>query len=257
MHENFDRALGYVLAHEGGYTNHPSDPGGPTNWGITLADARRYWKSDASAADVRAMPLPVAQVIYRARYWDALRCDELPSGVDYALFDYGVNSGVGRAIRVLRQLVRSERSGTKLSDVEIADIARANPRALVVAMCAERRAFLRRLKTWPVFGRGWARRVNDVEKNAIAMIDGGGRKSRPHRSAETVSKRLPPTPSPSEKAGAVVAAGAGIGTTAWGLNSSGWFVGIGIVLIAAAIGVTIWRWRLVRSLNVSDRGEVD
>src|SRR5690349_24305390 len=101
----FDAALARVLAHEGGYSNHPSDPGGPTKFGITLADYRRHLKPGASAADVRAMRLDEARAIYRAHYWAALRCDELPAGLDYALFDYGVNSGIGRAARVLQRLV--------------------------------------------------------------------------------------------------------------------------------------------------------
>ena len=98
---SYDEALERVLVHEGGYTNHPSDPGGPTNWGITIHDARAHWKKDATAADVRGMPLAVAKEIYRSKYWDVLRCDDLPAGVDYAVFDFGVNSGVGRSAKVL------------------------------------------------------------------------------------------------------------------------------------------------------------
>jgi lysozyme family protein len=102
---SYDDALKRVLVHEGGYSNHPSDPGGPTNWGITIHDARAHWKPDATAADVRAMPVAVAKQIYRSKYWDALRGDDLPAGVDYAVFDYGVNSGIGRAAKVLQRFV--------------------------------------------------------------------------------------------------------------------------------------------------------
>jgi lysozyme family protein len=87
-------AIAKVLEHEGGYSNHPDDPGGPTNFGITIADYRRYRKSDATAADVRVMRLDEAKAIYRAAYWDVMHCDSLPAGPDYAVFDYGVNSGV-------------------------------------------------------------------------------------------------------------------------------------------------------------------
>ena len=79
---SYGEALRRVLAHEGGYTNHPSDPGGPTNFGITIGDYRHYVKPDATAADVRAMRLAQAKAIYRAKYWAALRCDEMPAGVD-------------------------------------------------------------------------------------------------------------------------------------------------------------------------------
>src|SRR6266849_6893796 len=100
---SYDEALARLLVHEGGYSNHPSDPGGPTNWGITIHDARAYWKKDATASEVRNMPVEVAKDIYRSKYWGAMRCDELPAGVDYAVFDYGVNSGIGRAGKVLRR----------------------------------------------------------------------------------------------------------------------------------------------------------
>src|SRR6185437_8422105 len=96
----YDEALRRLLAHEGGYTNHPSDPGGPTNFGITIYDYRKYVKPNATAADMRAMTVGEAKAIYRKRYWDAQRCDELPAGVDYSVFDYGVNSGIGRSGKV-------------------------------------------------------------------------------------------------------------------------------------------------------------
>ena len=166
---NFDEALRRLLRDEGGYGNHPSDPGGPTNFGITLADARRYWKSDATAADVRAMPQSVARDIYRQRYWSALRCDALPDGVDYAVFDHGVNSGVGRAGKVLRRILNlPDRSSTVTNEV-IAAASKIDPAQLVTAICTERLAFLKALKTWSVFGRGWGRRVAGVQSAALAM----------------------------------------------------------------------------------------
>ena len=89
-----------VFLHEGGYTNDPRDPGGPTNWGITIYDARRYWKSNATAADVKAMPKSVAEAIYWPHYAVPLCYDDLPAGPDYAALDYGINSGVSRAAKV-------------------------------------------------------------------------------------------------------------------------------------------------------------
>lgn len=166
---NFDEALRRLLRDEGGYGHHPSDPGGPTNFGITLAVARRYWKSNATADDVRAMPVSVARDIYRAQYWSALRCDELPDGVDYAVFDYGVNSGVGRAGKVLRrQLGLPDHSGV-VTDAVVAAATKVDPAKLVIAICAERLAFLKALKTWPVFGKGWGRRVAGVQTAALAL----------------------------------------------------------------------------------------
>jgi lysozyme family protein len=168
---SYDAALERVLVHEGGYTNHPSDPGGPTNWGITIHDARAHWKKDATAVDVRGMPLAVAKQIYRSKYWDALRCDDLPAGVDYAVFDYGVNSGIGRAGKALRRVLGlSDKAYAVTADV-IAAARRHEPKALVNAICDERLAFLQGLRTWSVFGRGWGRRVREVRVAALAMAN--------------------------------------------------------------------------------------
>ncbi|MBI4275442.1 MAG: glycoside hydrolase family 108 protein [Rhizobiales bacterium] len=169
---SYDEALRRVLAHEGGYTNHPSDPGGPTNYGITIHDYRKYVKPGATAADVRAMTLAEAKAIYRSKYWNALRCDELPAGVDYATFDYCVNSGVGRAGKVLRRVLDLQDDSYVVTDTVLAALRGRDASNVVAAICDERLAFLKRLKTWPVFGRGWGPRVADVRRAALAMAKG-------------------------------------------------------------------------------------
>ena len=158
----YDEALRRLLLHEGGYCNHPQDPGGPTNFGITIADYRKYIKPGASADDVRAMRLEEAKAIYRSKYWRALRCDELPAGVDDSIFDYGVNSGVGRAGKVLRRVMGLPDDNWAVTDDVIAEVTRRDPRTVIAAINAERLAFLRGLRSWPVFGTGWERRVGDV-----------------------------------------------------------------------------------------------
>lgn len=150
---NFDAALRLVLKHEGGYSNHPSDPGGATNFGITLAVARANWKRNATPADLKRIPMSVVADIYRSQYWDKAGCNGLPDGLDYCVFDYAVNSGVGRAVRSLRQARKSE----------------TRVQAQIQAICDERMEFLKRLRTWGVFGKGWARRVTEVRQNALAM----------------------------------------------------------------------------------------
>src|ERR1700704_1751416 len=167
---SYDEALKRVLVHEGGCSNHPSDPGGPTNGGITIHDARAYWKKDATAADVRNMPVEVAKDIYRSKYWDAMRCDDLPAGVDYAVFDYGVNSGIDRAARVQQRLGGANTDGEVGPDT-IAATARVDAAKLINQVCDERLAFLQGLKTWGVFGNGWGRRVREVRAVAGAMVD--------------------------------------------------------------------------------------
>ena len=166
---SYGAALARLFAHEGGYTNHPADPGGPTNFGITIADYRKYVKPDATASDVQRMSVGEAKAIYRKRYWDALRCDELPAGVDYAVFDYGVNSGVGRAGKVLRRCLHLSDATSRVADDVIAAAAAADAPHLISAICDERLAFLHSLKTWDDFGRGWERRVAEVKAAALAM----------------------------------------------------------------------------------------
>jgi lysozyme family protein len=165
---SYDAALARVLAHEGGYTNDPRDPGGPTKFGITIADYRRYAKPDAGADDVRAMTLDGAKAIYRAHYWDALACDALPAGVDYAVFDYGVNSGIARAAKVLQRILGVADDGVIGPDT-LAATKDADPQKLIGAVCDERLRFLQSLRTWPVFGKGWGRRVAEVKAAASAM----------------------------------------------------------------------------------------
>ena len=194
---SYDEALARLLVHEGGYSNHPADPGGPTNWGITLRDARAYWKRDATAADVRAMPVAVAKDIYRSKYWAAMRCDELPPGVDYAVFDYGVNSGIGRAGKVLRRLTALPGDASEITRDVIAAARGREAKALIDAICDERLQFLEGLRTWAVFGNGWGRRVREVRATALAMAE---RTAAADASAPAASP-VPTVPSASVPAG--------------------------------------------------------
>lgn len=152
MKSSYNDALVRLLKDEGGYTNNPSDPGGPTNFGITLADYRRYINSAGTAMDVRNMTVDQAKAIYKPKYWDKMGCDDLPAGVDYAVFDYGVNSGVTRAMNVNK----------KFKDI-------TDPSKRINAICDERMAFLRNLKTFNVFGTGWTRRVTGVRAQSLKM----------------------------------------------------------------------------------------
>jgi lysozyme family protein len=143
-----------------------------TNWGITIFDARLYWKHDASPADVKAMPKSVAIDIYRQKYWAKMGCDARPTGVDFVEFDFGVNSGVARALAYRKTL----------------DPQNLKPVAYVKAFCAKRSSFLHGLKTWSVFGKGWGRRVADVEATGVRMALGAAGKP-----VAPGSRRKPPT----------------------------------------------------------------
>lgn len=165
----FDKAFARLLAHEGGYSDHPADPGGPTKFGVTLADYRRYVKPDATAEDVRAMGVAEARAIYKARYWNALRCDALPAGVDDCVFDYGVNSGVARSGKVLRAVLGLSSASWAVTE-EVVDAARKrDAKQIIAAICDERMRFLQSLRTWPVFGKGWSRRVAEVRNFDLAL----------------------------------------------------------------------------------------
>jgi lysozyme family protein len=166
----YSQAIGRLLKSEGGYVNHPSDPGGPTNFGITLADYRKYKKPGATAADVRRMKVSEARDIYRGKYWNAIRGDDLPAGVDYCLFDYAVNSGTGRAPKVLQRVLGVDVTG-RVDDDTIAAANETDAKATINGICDERLRFLKGLKTWGVFGKGWARRVSEVRAAALAMAE--------------------------------------------------------------------------------------
>jgi lysozyme family protein len=168
MDRNFERALSLVLKHEGGYSDHPRDPGGATNLGITL-DTLSSWRGQvATKSDVRALTVPVVSPIYRRRYWDAVEADGLPSGLDYAVFDFAVNSGVSRAAKYLQAIVGVPQDG-KIGPVTLAAVKERDAADLIEKFCANRLAFLRGLSTFDTFGKGWTSRVNGVLKDALLM----------------------------------------------------------------------------------------
>ena len=115
------------------------------------------------------MTLAEAKAIYRAKYWDAQRCDELPAGVDDAVFDYGVNSGIGRSGKVLRRCLNLPDNTSVVNDAVIAAAIHADASKLVTAICDERLRFLQALRTWPVFGKGWGRRVAEVKAFSLQL----------------------------------------------------------------------------------------
>jgi lysozyme family protein len=163
----YDAAMIRVFADEGGYTNDPVDPGGATNFGITIIDARKYWKPDATPADVKAMPKAVASDIYRKHYANPMRYDELPAGFDYSVLDAAINSGVGRApVWAGKALGIAAKS---INDV-VAPANAANDKvSLIQKYWAVRLAFLHSLKTWSHFGGGWGRRCAQGEAAAVKM----------------------------------------------------------------------------------------
>jgi lysozyme family protein len=252
---SFDEALRRLLVHEGGYSNHPSDPGGPTNFGITLRDYRKYVKPNATASDVRTMKLAEAKAIYRSKYWDALRCDQLPAGVDYAVFDYGVNSGIGRSGKVLRRVLGLADDTHVVTPAVIAAVHKSEPRDLVLRISAERLRFLKALRTWPVFGNGWARRVEEVKSAALRMTStAGAGHSTQGQPVPAPGKAITPLERNKQKGstGAVVATGTVAAQQAHAAGLRPWvIVLIILVTVALAFGAwSFWRWRQRRQHEI-------
>jgi lysozyme family protein len=171
MKDNFETALAHVLVHEGGFCNHPADPGGATNKGVTLAVFRRYYGESMGIDELRAITDEQLRHIYKTGYWDKCRCDELPTGIDYVVFDQAVNSGPGRAARWLQSAIGAEVDG-RIGPQTIAAAGAADRAKVINHMCDARLAFLTGLKTWPVFGKGWSRRVKGVRDFGLELCGG-------------------------------------------------------------------------------------
>ena len=171
MQGNFDRCLALLLKHEGGFVHHPSDPGGMTNLGVTIRVWEEWVGHPVSEKEMRKLtPLMVAP-LYKRKYWDACRADELVHGVDYCVFDVAVNSGVGRAIKFLQSCVGvTTDGGFGPATMTAIKKAEEDPAALIELYCAKRLEFLQSLKTFEVFGKGWSRRVAEVKDEALKML---------------------------------------------------------------------------------------
>jgi lysozyme family protein len=171
MSNRFKTCLPRVLKHEGGNVQHPDDPGGRTSRGIT-AERWREWRATHPGLpeDVWQAPQSEVEAIYLEKYWQPLWCDMLPPGVDYAVFDFGVNSGPSRAAKYLQEIVGSEVDG-EVGPNTVAATKEADPEEVINALCDNRMYFLKGLSTWGTFGNGWTNRVNDVRRDALADAD--------------------------------------------------------------------------------------
>src|SRR5438445_5035809 len=154
---NLSACLKVTLAYEGGWSDHPKDPGGATMKGITIATFRSY-KRGATKTMLRNVSQTDVEYIYRDGYWTPIRGDDLPAGVDLSTFDYGVNSGPSRSVRDLQSVLGVGADGV-LGTVTLKALASANPKTVIQKHCAKRLGMLRGLKTWNTFKRGWSARV--------------------------------------------------------------------------------------------------
>lgn len=168
--KTFDLIKPLLLRHEGGYVDHPRDPGGATNYGITIATLSSWRGQPVSKTDVRNLTKEEAIAIYKARYWDTICGDDLPSGLDYAVYDYSVNSGPGRAAKELQRVVGAKVDGA-VGPMTLAAVRECGktPEQMVVEICDRRLVFMKRLRTWGTFGKGWSRRVCEVKDKGVSL----------------------------------------------------------------------------------------
>jgi lysozyme family protein len=168
---NFETCLKLMLAHEGGYVHHEKDPGGRTNHGVTQRVWEEWVGHEVDEKQMRALTHEMVAPLYKRKYWDAVRADDLVDGVDYVVFDVAVNSGPGRAIKFLQSCVGVTADGG-FGPATLAAVKKSeeDPARLIELYCAKRLEFLQSLKTFETFGKGWSRRVQEVKDKALKML---------------------------------------------------------------------------------------
>ena len=169
MKENFNKCLELILHHEGGYVNHPKDPGGETNLGVT----KRVYEEWGGQKNMKDLTVEDVAPIYKKNYWGRAKCDQLPSGLDLAVFDWSVNSGVGRAVKKLQKMIGTVADGgigpNTLKSLE--EYIRHHGLETTIENYKDiRQAFYRSLSTFNTFGKGWTRRNNESLEAALKMI---------------------------------------------------------------------------------------
>ena len=168
MNKNYDKCLETILHHEGGYVNHPEDPGGETNLGVT----KRVYQEWGGTKDMKDLTFDDVAPIYKKNYWDKMKCDDLPSGLDLCVYDFGVNAGPGRAAKYLQTLIGTVADGgigpnTLAKLKEYTD--ETGVKETITNYQNERQSYYEKLSTFKTFGRGWTRRVEETTKLALEL----------------------------------------------------------------------------------------
>ena len=167
--ENWIKSLEAILHHEGGYVNHPKDPGGETNLGVT----KRVYEDFGGNKNMKELTREDVEPIYKKNYWDRVKGDQLPAGLDLCVFDFGVNAGTGRAAKYLQTLIGTVADGgigpntlkTLDSYVETHGV-----KETIENYQSERQKYYESLSTFDTFGRGWTRRVTETTTMALSMM---------------------------------------------------------------------------------------
>lgn len=216
MDRNFARSLALVLKSEGGWSDNPADPGGATMRGVTIATFRRYIDPNGTKNDLRNISDAQLAQVYKKQFWDAVKGDDLPDGVDYAVVDFAINSGPGRAAKYLQMVVGVTQDGA-IGPATL-DAVRAKPTASVInSLCDFRLAFLQRLPAWGTFGNGWSSRVSSVRSEALKMAQTASPASAAPAPVSPPPAPVPTAPVPPAPAPAPKKPSAGLGVGAVGL----------------------------------------
>lgn len=170
MKQNFDQCFEMLMKHEGGFVNHPEDPGGATNLGVTLATYEQWVGRAVTIDEMKALTPKDVAPIYKDRYWDAVRGDDLPSGVDWSVFDWAVNSGPGRASKALQRIVGVTADG-KIGPVTLKAVHDMDADKIIDKMYDARQRFYEQLSTFGTFGRGWTRRNKETRQAALLLAE--------------------------------------------------------------------------------------
>jgi len=167
--DNFPQCFALVLKNEGGYVDNPKDPGGATNLGCTKAVWEEWVGHEVTKDDIRDLKPNDVMPLYKAKYWDTIKGDDLPEGVDYAVFDFAINSGPSRAAKALQSVLSVNVDG-QIGPATLRALETSNPREVATAVCEARLAFLQSLSTYGTFGKGWSKRVSEVETVSFNMV---------------------------------------------------------------------------------------
>ena len=169
MLSNWPTSLALMLKSEGGFVNHPSDPGGMTNLGVTKKAWEAYVGRQVDEAEMRGLTPEIVAPFYKARYWDACKCDQLPLGIDYAVFDFAVNAGASRASKTMQTALGTAADGV-IGPATIGVATNADPDEFLEKFSQAKEQFYRGLATFEHFGKGWLSRVSEVKQTAEGMI---------------------------------------------------------------------------------------
>ena len=169
MNTNWQKSFELMLQSEGGFVNHPRDPGGMTNLGVTKATWESWVGREVDEAEMRGLTADKVEPLYKERYFDAVRGDELPMGLDYLMFDFAVNAGAGRAIKILQTAVGVTPDGG-FGPMTMAAVQAVDPVELIERFSQAKEDFYRSLTTFATFGKGWLNRVSNVKQHATLMV---------------------------------------------------------------------------------------